>query len=136
MPSLYEFRRMLKPCGRLAVVWNNRDKTDEFTSEYSCLVRASSNNHPGESRMKSTEPLLVTRHFVNVREQNFVYRQQLDLTGLIGRARSVSYLPREGLVYEQLVASFQDLYQRFCDTRGFVYMVYRISVHIGEPNLE
>jgi ubiquinone/menaquinone biosynthesis C-methylase UbiE len=135
-PSLSEFRRILKPSGRLAVVWNNRDKTDEFTCEYSRLVRAASNNHPGESRMKSTEPLLVTPHFVNLRKYTFVYRQQLDLTGLIGRARSVSYLPREGLGYEQLAAGFQALYKQFCDEQGFVYMVFRTSIHLGEPQLE
>jgi SAM-dependent methyltransferase len=135
-PSLLEFRRILKPSGRLAVVWNNRDKNDELTAEYSRLVRDASNNHPGESRMQSVEPLLSTRHFVNLREYTFVYKQELDLTGLIGRARSVSYLPCEGLVYDQVVADLQQLYQRFCDERGFVYMVYRTSVHLAEPSNE
>ncbi len=76
--------------------------------------------------------MLVTPHFINIREYNFTYRQQLDLTGLIGRAMSVSYLPREGLGYEQLINRFQELYHRFRDESGFIYMVYRTSVHLGE----
>ncbi|MGJ5628160.1 DUF4351 domain-containing protein [Nostoc sp. CALU 1950] len=48
------------------------------------------------------------------------------------RAMSVSYLPRKGLAYEQLIDNFQELYQRFCDESGFVYMAYRTSVHLGE----
>ncbi|QFS45942.1 hypothetical protein [Nostoc sphaeroides] len=115
-----------------AVVWNNRDQEDALTTEYSRIVREASNNHPAESRMQSVEPLLVTPHFVNIREYNFTYRQQLDLTGLIGRAMSVSYLPREGSAYEQLIDNFQELYQRFRDESGFVYMVYHTSVHLGE----
>jgi SAM-dependent methyltransferase len=131
-PSLSEFRRILKPSGRLAVVWNNRDNKDAFTAEYSRIVRTASNNHPGESRMQSVEPLLQTRHFVKLREHNFAYRQELDLTGLIGRAMSVSYLPREGEVYKQLISDLEDLYKRFCNKQGHVYMVYRTSVHLAE----
>ncbi|MGH7999165.1 MAG: class I SAM-dependent methyltransferase [Brasilonema sp.] len=132
--SLSEFRRILKPSGRLAVVWNNRDEKDELTAEYSRYVRAASNNHPAEARMESVEPLRATQHFVNVCEYKFVYRQELDLTGLIGRAMSASYVPREGVVQQQLVYGLQELYQRFCDERGFVYMVYRTSVYLAEPS--
>ncbi|MBD2561018.1 MULTISPECIES: class I SAM-dependent methyltransferase [Nostoc] len=133
-PTLLEFHRILKPSARLAVVWNNRDKEDALTTEYSLIVRKASNNHPAESRMQSVEPLLVTPYFINIHEYNFTYRQQLDLTGLIGRAMSVSYLPREGLAYEQLIHNFQELYMHFRDENGFVYMVYRTSVHLAESN--
>jgi ubiquinone/menaquinone biosynthesis C-methylase UbiE len=71
--SLLEFHRILKPSGQLALVWNNRDKNDEFTDEYSRLIRAASNNHPAESRMESVKPLLESPHFVNVCEYTFVY---------------------------------------------------------------
>ncbi|MBF2004664.1 MAG: class I SAM-dependent methyltransferase [Chlorogloeopsis fritschii C42_A2020_084] len=132
-PSLSEFRRILKRSGRLAVVWNNRDKEDTLTVEYSRLVRAASNHHPAESRMQTVEPLFATKHFVNIHEYTFVYKQQLDLTGLIGRAISASYVPRQGLAYEQLISGLQELYERCCDERGFVDMVYRTSVHLAEP---
>jgi len=131
-PALSEFHRILKPSGRLAVVWNNRDKEDALTAEYSRIVREASNNHPAESRMQSVEPLLATPYFCNIREYTFTYRQQLDLTGLIGRAKSVSYLPNESLADNKLIDSFQEIYQRFRDQNGFVYLVYRTSVHLGE----
>ncbi len=54
-PTLAEFRRILKPKGKLAVVWNFRDENDEFTAEYSRIVRDASNHHPAESKMRSTE---------------------------------------------------------------------------------
>lgn len=133
--SLLEFNRILKPSGRLALAWNNRDKNDEFTSEYSRLVRAASNNHPAESRIKLVKPLLESPYFVNICEYPFVYKQKLDFAGLIGRMQSVSYISREGLVQQQLISDLQDLYNRHSDERGFVHMIYCTSVHLAEPRL-
>jgi ubiquinone/menaquinone biosynthesis C-methylase UbiE len=133
-PTLAEFRRILKPSGRLAVVWNNRDKNDEFTAEYSRIIRTVSNNHPAESRMKSVEPLLETPYFNNIQEYNFVFQQELDKNGLIGRAKSSSYVPNQGEVYEQVIDDLENLYQRFKNEKGFVYMTYSTSVHLGEKN--
>ena len=133
-PTLAEFCRILKPKGKLAVVWNFRDENDEFTAEYSRIVRAASNNHPAESKMKSTEPLTETTYFKNFEEYTFVYQQELDLTGLIGRAKSVSYLPNQGEAYQQAISQLEDLYQQFKNQNGFVYITYRTSVHLGEVN--
>jgi ubiquinone/menaquinone biosynthesis C-methylase UbiE len=43
-PTLKEFQRILKPQGRLAVVWNNRNKEDKFTAEYSYLTKIASSD--------------------------------------------------------------------------------------------
>ena len=66
--ALIEFHRILKQKGRLALVWNNRDKTDELTNEYSNLVRAISENHPAESRIESVKPLFKSKLFTNIRK--------------------------------------------------------------------
>lgn len=116
-------------------MWNNREQTDKFTSEYSRLIRAASNNHPAEARLKSVEPLLRSPHFINVREQTFVYKQQLDFAGLIGRMQSVSYIPHKELVQQQLISDLRDLYERHSDEHSLVYMVYATSVHLAEPRL-
>lgn len=133
-PTLAEFRRILKPQGKLAVVYNNRDKNDEFTAEYSRIVREASKNSPAEAKMKSVEPLTATNYFKNFQEYTFVYQQELDFTGLIGRAMSVSYLPKSGEGYDKLIADFEKLYQQFKNQQGFVYMTYLTSVHLGEVN--
>lgn len=85
--------------------------------------------------MKSVEPLLESPHFINVREHTFIYRQRLHFAGLIGRMQSVSYIPREGLVQQQLISDLQDLYNCHSDERGLVYMIYCTSVHLAEPRL-
>ena len=47
---------------------------------------------------------------------------------------SVSYLPKSGEDYDKLVADFDNLYQRFKNEKGFVYMTYCTSLHLGEIN--
>ncbi|MBW4601594.1 MAG: class I SAM-dependent methyltransferase [Calothrix sp. FI2-JRJ7] len=132
-PSLMEFRRILKPDGRLAVVWNNRNKNDAFTEEYNNFVRALSNNHPSKSRLELVEPLRQTQYFTSYYEHEPIpYRQELDFDGLIGRAMSTSYVPREGEGYELLVSGLRDLYERFCDRDGLVYIVYQTNVYVLE----
>ena len=135
-PTLLEFHRILKPTGRLAVVWNDRDcakrtgkadRDDEFTQNYTHLVQIASNHHAAESRMTSVDPLLASALFPDVECYTFTYRQELDLEGLIGRAMSVSYIPREGQAWEQLTLGLEELYNRSCNENGYIYLTYRTS---------
>lgn len=128
-PTILEFCRILKRTGRLAVVWNDRDRSDEFTQSYSRLVQIASNNHPAESRLFAIDPLLNTPSFPKVRCHTFTYRQELDLNGLIGLAMSVSYIPRTGAAQQQLISDLQELYKQG-NKNGFVYLVYRTSVYL------
>lgn len=132
-PTLLEFHRILKYKGRLAVVWNERDRHDEFTANYTQIVQTASNNHPAEQRRVAVEPLLTSLLFPNVQQYTFAYRQDLDLAGLIGRAMSTSYIPRTGEVHQQLISDLQQLYESSCDRNSRVYLSYRTIVFIAEP---
>lgn len=132
-PTLLEFRRILKPNCRLALVWNERDRTDEFTASYTRLVQIASNYHPAEQRRQAVEPLLTSPLFHNIHRHIFRYRHDLDLPGLIGRAMSTSYIPQEGTVQQKLISDLQQLHERYCDEQGIVSLVYNTSVFLGEP---
>lgn len=131
-PTLLEFHRILKLTGRLAVVWNVRDREDEFTQNYTRMIQLASNNHPAESR-HSQNQLLASLLFPDVHCYTFTYRQELDLDGLIGRAQSSSYIPREGQAHQQLISGLKELYNRTCNENGFVYLIYRTSVYLANP---
>ncbi|MEG4498505.1 class I SAM-dependent methyltransferase [Microcoleus sp. F10-C6] len=129
--TLPEFRRILKPSGRLAVVWNLRDRADELTLCYTQIVKTASNNHPAERRERAIEPLLTSSDFINIQSRDFVNKQDLDLQGLIGRAQSSSYIPNSGLQLQQLISDLTELYEAHCGDRGFVSLVYKTRVYLA-----
>lgn len=133
--SLPEFRRILKPSGRLALVWSERDEVDAFTAEYSHLIRRTSDYHPAEKRRDSVKSFLASSDFIHTRQYTFASRQVLDLPGLIGRSRSTSYLPREGTEHQQLISELKTLHDRWADEQGLVYLVYCTSVYLAEPRV-
>lgn len=134
-PTLLEFHRILKYKGRLAVVWNERDRHDEFTAKYTQIVQLASNNHPAEQRRVAVEPLLTSILFPDVQQYTFAYRQDLDLAGLIGRAMSTSYIPQQGEAHQQLISNLQQLYETYCDRNGLVSLVYSTSVFLAQPQI-
>ena len=58
-PTLLEFNRIVKPSGRLAVVWNDLDENDEFSANYIHLVRTAS-NYPPNDKFRTTVESLAT----------------------------------------------------------------------------
>lgn len=131
--SLVEFHRILKPSGRLALMWNDRDPEDELIQGYSSLVRSVSNHHPAEQRLVAADPLFASPEFTGVRQYTLTHGQELDLDGLIGRALSVSYLPRQGATHEELLTSLKELHHRFCDPRGLIRLLYRTRLYLADP---
>ncbi len=135
--SLDEFHRILRLTGRVALVWNERDQDDPFTAQYTQLIRVASNQHPAEHRnllAVETKPLASSDRFQNFRHHSFVYRQAIDLPALIGRIRSTSYLPQEGVVYDQLVDDVTQLYRQWEQAQGAIDLVHRTDVFLAEPS--
>ncbi|MDJ0690951.1 MAG: class I SAM-dependent methyltransferase [Xenococcaceae cyanobacterium MO_188.B32] len=91
-PTLIEFARILKPEGRLAAVWNNRDRSDEFTAEYIHLTQTVSTI---QSDWRTERFLRQTASFSTVTQLTFPYQQALDREGLIGRTMSTSLYPKQ-----------------------------------------
>ena len=130
-PTLKEFARILKPQGRLAAVWHNRDRSDEFTDRYSYLTKKASSNN-SELRYGTERSLRDTPWFNPVRHLVFPYRQALSSKALIGRAMSTSYIPQEGKIYERFVRDLADLHQKYCDRQGLVYLQYKTNVYLTD----
>ncbi len=130
---LPEFRRIVKPTGCLALVWNQRDRVDAFTNAYTALVQHISNFHPAEQRMVVDQPLQASADFGNLRRHTFPSCQGLDLPGLIGRAQSVSYIPNDEQSQQQLIAGLEELFHQWVDTNGLVYLVYNTQVFLADP---
>jgi hypothetical protein len=61
----------------------------------------------------------------------FRHEQLLDEPGLIGRAMSASYVPKEGPRAERLVDSLRELFRREA-VGGRVAFAYRVFVYLGD----
>ncbi|MFZ1026061.1 MAG: class I SAM-dependent methyltransferase [Limnoraphis robusta] len=133
-PTLREFYRILKPSGRVAIVWNHRYRKDKFTQEYSTIFKQSSQYHSilQKKHPRPITALLESSAFENQRHQMFSHYQALDVTELIGRTQSASYIPIQGREAEEIIAQLQELYHRWKDEQGLVYIVYRTDVYLAE----
>jgi SAM-dependent methyltransferase len=126
--ALSEFARILKPQGRLAIVWNRRSARDPLTAGYREAIAEVSAEIISESM--PFEPGVVAQSglFSPVTRTTYANAQRLDLDGLIGRARSASYVPKTDAATERLGALLRTLHQRHADAGGFVRLIYETEV--------
>jgi SAM-dependent methyltransferase len=130
--AIREFLRILRPDGRIAAVWNERDPNDGFTSAYGDLVREISDNHPAESRERAAEAFDHFPDLGAVEVRRFPHAQTLDLDGLTGRALSTSYLPSSGPRHDELVARLRKLFGEW-QRDGAVTLRYQTSLYLTRP---
>ena len=93
-----ELRRILKPQGWAALVWNiRRVDTTAFLREYEAFLRRWGTDYNEVSARYQEEAALRTFFGPGgYRSRRFDYRQEFDLAGLRGRLLSSSYTPAAG----------------------------------------
>lgn len=125
--ALAEFRRILKRPGRLALLVNERADDDAAMRAYNAAIRAAALRELSEGmRGAVDEALLAAR--LSALPVWFPHRQTLSREGLVGRARSASYVPKEGPRYEQLLRDLDRLWEDHHDASGQVSLGYRTFV--------
>jgi SAM-dependent methyltransferase len=130
--ALAEFHRILAPRGRLVLMWNSRDRGDALTRGYTEAIRAVKGEDPVEQMPFEPATVAATGHFTPPLEERFPHAQVLDLAGLMGRATSASYVPRDGERFARLKSLLEALWEREHDARGRVTMRYVTKVFRAE----
>jgi hypothetical protein len=110
-------------------MWNRRSMTDPLTLGYRQAI-LDVGGEIAEERM-AFDPAVITRSgmFSPPERMAFPNVQRLDLDGLIGRARSASYVPKSGPEGERLLDLLRALYAAHADANGFVTMIYETEVY-------
>jgi SAM-dependent methyltransferase len=126
--ALSEFARILKERRRLAITWNRRRTSDPLTAGYRQAIVDVGGEITAESRPFDPNVLGDSGLFSSPERKSFPNFQRLDLAGLIGRARSASYVPKSGAAGERLLSLLRALHGRYADGTGFVTLMYDTEV--------
>lgn len=108
--ALAEIRRIVRTGGAAALVVNERDPSDPFTSAYGAIVQRYATDDTERRRLESLHVFRALPGTVEMR--TFTAEQRLDRDGLLGRTRSTSYLPHGGAAGENLEHEVAALFDR------------------------
>ncbi len=133
--ALAEFARILDPASplrRVALVWNEHDEEQPIMRGYQAILRTLAVDRP-LARWARPEVVSLDRdpRFTAYRLLTFPNEQWLDERGLLGRATSASYLPKEGPQRKELELALRGLFETH-ETGGQVRLAYRTAVHLAE----
>lgn len=129
-----EFRRILRPGGLVALIWNTRPtKGTPFLEAYEQLLhRYGTDYGQVNHRNLSEDDLIAFFRPGTMRKSVFANPIAYDYEGLRGRMQSSSYIPVPGDPnHEPLMAEFRDLFAR-SEQDGQVVVAYETEVYIGE----
>ncbi|PWT96368.1 MAG: SAM-dependent methyltransferase [Candidatus Melainabacteria bacterium] len=130
--SLSEFYRIVKPGGWVILLWNERQEEDAFTRSYGDLIRTIPRAAGIElDRSQAGALLLSSPLFVSARQLNFPNEQILNETGVIDRAFSSSYAPRQADKAEELTKSLRKLFINHAHM-GEVALKYVLYVYLAQ----
>jgi SAM-dependent methyltransferase len=129
--ALAEFRRIAKPGARLVFLVNERDNEDAPMRAYNAAIRTAAERELSEGMRASVDDALRAAGLATT-PLAFPYAQALSRDGLVGRARSASYVPKDGPRYEQLLRDLDALWIAHRDESGRVTLGYQTLVWVVE----
>jgi SAM-dependent methyltransferase len=127
-----ELSRILRPNGKLALLWNERQTaTTDFLREYEALLHQFSTDYELVDHRNINEAKLDAFFQYGYSSANFSNIQRVDYDGLLGRLRSSSYVPAKGETrFDEMVSTLESLYAKH-QKSGYVDLLYDCKVFIG-----
>jgi SAM-dependent methyltransferase len=124
-----EFKRILKPGGFIALIWNERQlDTTPFLIEYEKLLLKFANDYERVRHENIDEKKLAAFFQTDLQRATFQNVQVFDFDGLKGRMLSSSYMPAESDVkYEPMIADLHALFAKYAES-GKIKVLYDTNV--------
>ncbi len=132
--AMAEFKRILKPEGKLALVWNRRDLGDPFQQAYENMLVKLAPEYGLVNHMNIEDEKIRILFSVNsFRQKTFRYTQNFDCEGFLGRMQSSSYSPTTGSdELAELNQAAVALFDKF-EVNGKISFEYCSHIYLGQP---
>lgn len=128
-----EFQRILKPEGKVILVWNHRAEDSEFVMEYQELMRRTCPDFNNFSNGNDFDPRQYGDFFKNgyCEFRIFDNDRLLTLESYIGGSLSSSYAPARGDAnYQEFVEGLTQLFNKY-SRNGQLMMPYKTYSYVG-----
>jgi SAM-dependent methyltransferase len=90
--ALAEIHRVLKPSGRLGLIWNVRDESVDWVRRLTEIIDPYERTAPREKTQEWRAAFQMTDLFGSLNQRRFPHSQTLDVDGLVERFASASFI--------------------------------------------
>jgi SAM-dependent methyltransferase len=126
-----ECRRLLRPAGRVALIWNDRLTDTGFLKAYEAGLRTYSGDYEEVNHRNLGEADFAAFFEGDYRLERFANRQLFDLDGVLGRLNSSSYAPVAGShAHTELTALIAREFERHA-VNGVIAFNYNTLLYSG-----
>ena len=124
--SKREFKRILKPNGNVALIWNNRGKAGAgFNSSYENFILKYGIDYKEVRKNERNVDL-----FFNYQKETFDNFQELDFTSFKGRVLSSSYIPLvDNPIFPKMIIELEDLFNEH-QRNGTIIIEYDTEIYL------
>ncbi|MGO4729017.1 class I SAM-dependent methyltransferase [Paenibacillus sp. 2KB_22] len=129
-----EFRRILRPGGRVILIWNSRlSHGTPFREEYNQLLHTYGTDYKKVNHKNISQTMLLSFFKEgSMHEMRFRMSQKFDFEGLKGRLLSSSYSPAPGHAnYDPMMSELRNLFDKN-NQEGIVAFDYETEIFWGE----
>jgi SAM-dependent methyltransferase len=117
--ALAEIHRVLRPKGRLGLIWNVKDESVDWVRRLAEIIEPHRGDAPKVASGAWKDAFERTRLFTSLERARFAFVHETDLATVIARVTSISFiaaLPDEEV--ERIVAQVRELVATHPETRG------------------
>ncbi len=127
-----EFSRILRPGGRVALLWNERREDTPFLAAYETLIREYATDYAQVRHENARSDGRIEQLYGSKpAERTFDNEQRFDFDGLAGRLLSSSYVPNRGTSRcEAMLEALRRLYDTHA-AAGCVRVLYTTRILVG-----
>lgn len=127
-----EFKRILKPKGKIFLIWNNRINNSMFLKEYDDFLYKYATDYSIVNHQNLTDEQFKIFFNGIFEKKNFDNHQDFNLEGFFGRVFSSSYTPSENdPTYQSFLEGLKRLYEKHNED-GIVRFNYQTQVLFGD----